>query len=380
MQRKGDGGGGGADAGGEGRDKEGGVGSVPRRWEGPLQTQAVDVGGARRVLEDARRRECRRVGFASASAVYGSADRAGGSVREDDPQEPISPYAVQKLAAEHSKLEVGTGLAIAFARTPMTVANLAHDLQQFSVGRLWLGLGSQIKPHIEARYGMPWSKPVARMKEFVRALRAIFANWNANEKLDFRGEFYTHTLMPPLFNPGPSTGGPPPIYLGGGAHRSCACGERIAWFVELCFEAVGDLGGAAFECAGDSNPCSFDEARVHLVLRIALAMKREHGDAQHRAFGGEMVAGRADHRPAAPERLGETVHVWRVNLDSLRHRSRPPEEHHAVAAAGELTEGYRTVVIAEIRQDEILPPRVRLDCSPQIGARDVRAGSTRFYG
>ncbi|MBT8450937.1 MAG: TIGR03617 family F420-dependent LLM class oxidoreductase [Deltaproteobacteria bacterium] len=141
----------------------------------------------------------------------------------EGPHEPFMPLV---LAAEHSKLEVGTGLAIAFARTPMTVANLAHDLQQFSGGRLWLGLGSQIKPHIEARYSMPWGKPVSRMKEFVQALRAILASWNDKEKLDFRGEFYTHTLMPPIFNPGPAKGGAPPIYLGGvGPKMTEAAGE-----------------------------------------------------------------------------------------------------------------------------------------------------------
>jgi len=141
----------------------------------------------------------------------------------EGPHEPFMPLV---LAAEHSKLEIGTGLAIALARTPMTVANLAHDLQQFSGGRFWLGLGSQIKPHIEARYSMPWSKPVARMKEFVRALRAILSSWNGKEKLDFRGEFYTHTLMPPIFNPGPAKGGVPPIYLGGvGAKMTQAVGE-----------------------------------------------------------------------------------------------------------------------------------------------------------
>ena len=141
----------------------------------------------------------------------------------EGPHEPFMPLV---LAAEHSKLEVGTGLAIAFARTPMTVAHLAHDLQHFSGGRFWLGLGSQIKPHIEARFSMPWSKPVTRMKEFVRALRAIFANWNTNEKLDFRGEFYKHTLMPPIFSPGPAKGGAPPIYLGGvGPKMTEAAGE-----------------------------------------------------------------------------------------------------------------------------------------------------------
>ncbi len=141
----------------------------------------------------------------------------------EGPHEPFMPLV---LAAEHSQLEIGTGLAIAFARTPMTVAHLAHDLQHFSNGRFWLGLGSQIKPHIEARFSMPWSRPVSRMKEFVRALRAIFATWDHNAKLDFRGEFYTHTLMPPVFNPGPAKGGPPPIFLGGvGPRMTEAIGE-----------------------------------------------------------------------------------------------------------------------------------------------------------
>ena len=139
---------------------------------------------------------------------------------------PLEPFMPLVLAAEHSDLEIGTGVAIAFARTPMTVAQLAHGLQNFSNGRFWLGLGSQVKPHIEARYGMPWSKPVSRMKEFVHALRAIFSHWNSGEKLDFQGEFYTHTLMPPLFNPGPAKGGAPPIYLGAvGPKMTEAAGE-----------------------------------------------------------------------------------------------------------------------------------------------------------
>lgn len=139
---------------------------------------------------------------------------------------PHEPFLSLVLAAEHTNLEIGTGVAIAFARTPMTVANTAHDLQQLSKGRFWLGLGSQIKPHIEARYSMPWSKPVTRMKEFVGALRAIWAAWYRGEKLDFRGEYYTHTLMPPIFNPGPAPGGPPPIMLGGvGPKMTEAAGE-----------------------------------------------------------------------------------------------------------------------------------------------------------
>ena len=108
------------------------------------------------------------------------------------------------IAAEHTeRLELGTGIAVAFARNPMTTASVAWELQAFSKGRLLLGLGSQIKPHIEKRFSMPWSHPAPRMREFVLAMRAIWTSWQEGTKLDFRGEFYTHTLMTPFFDPGP---------------------------------------------------------------------------------------------------------------------------------------------------------------------------------
>ena len=90
---------------------------------------------------------------------------------------------------------------MAFARSPMTLANTAWDLQAYSKGRFVLGLGSQIKPHITKRFSMEWSKPAARMREFVLAMRAIWNTWQTGDKLDFRGEFYTHTLMTPFFTP-----------------------------------------------------------------------------------------------------------------------------------------------------------------------------------
>ena len=95
----------------------------------------------------------------------------------------------------------------------MTLANVAYDLQAYSKGRFHLGLGSQIKPHIEKRFSMPWSHPAARMRELVQAIKAIWASWNTDEPLDFRGEFYRHTLMTPMFNPGPNPYGDPDIYL-----------------------------------------------------------------------------------------------------------------------------------------------------------------------
>ncbi len=124
------------------------------------------------------------------------------------------PFFPLLLAAEHTeRIELATGIAVAFARSPMTLANVGYDLQSFSKGRFILGLGSQIKPHIEKRFSMPWSHPAARMREMVSAMRAIWACWNDGEKLDFRGDFYRHTLMTPFFNPGRSDYGAPKVFL-----------------------------------------------------------------------------------------------------------------------------------------------------------------------
>lgn len=112
------------------------------------------------------------------------------------------PFFPLLLAAEHSeRVGLTTAIAVAFARNPMVVAGLAHDLNQFSDGRFTLGLGSQIEPHITKRFSMPWSKPADRMREFVLALRAIWASWLEGAELDFHGQFYRHTLMTPMFTP-----------------------------------------------------------------------------------------------------------------------------------------------------------------------------------
>jgi probable F420-dependent oxidoreductase len=131
------------------------------------------------------------------------------------------PFLPLLLAAEGTeRLELGTGIAVAFARNPMTVAQTANDLQQASGGRFLLGLGSQIKPHITKRFSMEWSHPAPRMREFVLAMRAIWGSWNERTKLDFRGEFYTHTLMTPFFDPGPNPHGAPKVFL-------AAVGEKM---------------------------------------------------------------------------------------------------------------------------------------------------------
>jgi probable F420-dependent oxidoreductase len=118
------------------------------------------------------------------------------------------------VAAGETNLDVMTNVAIAGPRSPLHLAHAAYDLQVYSGGRFRLGLGSQVKVHIEKRYGAQWAKPAARMAETVAATKAILAAWEGHSPLDFHGEYFTHTLMPPSFDPGPNPFGVPAILLG----------------------------------------------------------------------------------------------------------------------------------------------------------------------
>ena len=157
------------------------------------------------------------------TGYFSSLDAAGAAARGAEEagydgwwaaETQIDPFNGCAVATERTdRIDVGTAIAVAFARNPMTVALQANDLQALSGGRFHLGLGSQIKPHITKRYSMEWSHPAARMREFVLAVRAIWEAWAGDGALDFRGDFYTHTLMTPFFNPGPNPHGNPKIWL-----------------------------------------------------------------------------------------------------------------------------------------------------------------------
>ena len=140
--------------------------------------------------------------------------------------EPLMTLAL--AAAQTTTISLGTGIMVAFGRSPMNTAMMANDVQLLSRGRLVLGLGTQIKPHIEKRYSMPWSHPVPRMREYVLALRAIWASWNDGSPLRFRGEFYKHMLMTPFFDPGPNEFGNPNVFI-------AAVGPKMT-------EVVGEIG------------------------------------------------------------------------------------------------------------------------------------------
>ncbi len=154
-------------------------------------------------------------------------DRAFSFEAKHDPFLPLA------TAAEHTDaIPLGTAIAIAFARTPMTLANIGWDLQTLTGGRFTLGLGSQIAPHITQRFSMPWSDPAARMRELVLGIRAIWDAWSSGTALDFRGDYYTHTRMVPAFDPGPNEFGRPAILTAGfGPAMTAVAGEVADGFL-----------------------------------------------------------------------------------------------------------------------------------------------------
>jgi probable F420-dependent oxidoreductase len=163
--------------------------------------------------------------------------------------------ALTLAARATSTISLHSGIAVAFARNPMNVAVLANDIQLISGGRFALGLGSQVRPHIERRYSMPWSHPAARMEEFIAAIRAIWNTWATGEKLAFRGEFYHHTLMTDFFNPGPNPYGNPPILLA----------------------AVGELMTGVAARAADGMLCHSFTTETYLRERTLPALRAARG-------------------------------------------------------------------------------------------------------
>ncbi|MCB0966377.1 MAG: LLM class F420-dependent oxidoreductase [Ilumatobacter sp.] len=136
---------------------------------------------------------------AAAKGAQLEAEGYSGAWTAETAHDPFLPLALAAQAT--SEIELGTSIAVAFARNPMLLANIGWDMQALSGGRFVLGLGSQIKPHITKRFSMEWSKPAARMREMILAIRAIWDTWENGSPLEFRGEFYRHTLMTPFFTP-----------------------------------------------------------------------------------------------------------------------------------------------------------------------------------
>jgi len=164
----------------------------------------------------------------SAGACFAELEAAGydGAFSFESSHDPFLPLAA--AAATTTRLRLGTAVAIGLARNPMVLAETGNDLQTMTGGRFVLGLGSQIRPHIERRFSESWSSPARRMGELVAAIKAIWTAWDRGVPLDFRGEFYRHTLMTPAFDPGPNPFGPPPVLIGGVGPEMVATAGEVA--------------------------------------------------------------------------------------------------------------------------------------------------------
>jgi probable F420-dependent oxidoreductase len=224
---------------------------------------------------------------------------------------PHDPFFPLLLAGEHTeRIELITAVAIAFARTPMTLANVAYDLHLASEGRFVLGLGTQIKPHIERRFSMPWSRPAARMREFVLALRAIWASWHEGKPLDFRGEFYTHTLMTPFFDPGPNPYGLPRVFLGGvGPHMTEVAGEVADGFMIHPFSTAKFIHETTLP-ALDRGLARANRTRADLEIAFPVMIVAEDDEAKRAAGVDAMRARLAFYGSTPAYRVVLETHGW----------------------------------------------------------------------
>ncbi len=181
------------------------------------------------------------------------------------------------------RIDVGTAIAVAFPRSPMHVAYAAHDLQALTRGRFVLGLGSQVKAHIEKRFAAVWSQPAERMREFVLALRAIWSTWQTGQRLAFRGEFYRHTLMSPFFSPEDHGFGPPRVWL-------AAVGPRMT-------EIAGEVTDGLL-CHGFTTDRYLTEVTIPRLLDGARRAGKQRGDLEV-SLPVFVVTGRDDEEVAA---------------------------------------------------------------------------------
>lgn len=163
---------------------------------------------------------------AEAAAIAAEADGFDGVSVPETRHDPFISLALTARAT--STISLRSEIVVAFARNPMTVAASANDIQLISGGRFQLGLGSQVRPHIERRFSMPWSHPADRMEEFISAIRAIWECWATGTPLAFRGNFYHHTLMTDFFNPGPNPHGNPSVLLAAVGERMTGVAGRVA--------------------------------------------------------------------------------------------------------------------------------------------------------
>jgi probable F420-dependent oxidoreductase len=268
----------------------------------------------------------------------------------------IDPMLACGVAAERTeRLDLGTSILVAFARNPMTVALQANDLQALSGGRFHLGLGSQIKPHITKRYSMPWSKPAARMREFVLAIREIWRCWETGGKLDFRGDFYTHTLMSPFFNPGPNPHGNPKVFLAAvGPLMTEAAGEVADGMLVHAFSTERYLREATLPALerGAANAGRSLEGFEITAPAMVVARDEEKEIAEGVEFVKQQIAfygSTPAYRPVLE------LHGWGELQEELNARTKRGEWDNASLIDDEMVEAFAVVgtpeeAIAEVKR------------------------------
>jgi probable F420-dependent oxidoreductase len=151
---------------------------------------------------------------------------AGGVFTFEGPRDPFLPLGV--AATVPGRLTLYPNVAISLPRSPLHLAQQAWDLQRASGGRFMLGLGTQVRRHVQQRYGARWESPVEQQREWLLAIRAIWASWQDRVPLGFEGRWTRHTYMPPLFDPGPLPAGPPPMLIGAVGPRMLALATEVA--------------------------------------------------------------------------------------------------------------------------------------------------------
>lgn len=218
-----------------------------------------------------------------------------------------------------SRIELQSSIAVAFARNPMTVAIDANDVQLISGGRFQLGLGSQVKAHIERRFAMPWGQPAARMEDFLGAVRAIWHAWATGERLVYRGEFYKHTLMTDFFNPGPNPHGNPPILLAAVGERMTAVAGRAAdGLLVHPLTSTPYLRDKTVPVLTEARGGSLDGFTLGLSALVVLGADEESRKAADRAVRGQIAfyASTPSYRPVLE------LHGWGDLADRLNTMSR----------------------------------------------------------
>lgn len=262
------------------------------------------------------------------------------------------PFLPLVLAAEHTeRVVLGTAIALAFPRSPMHLAYLAHDLHLQSRGRFVLGLGAQIRTHIEKRFSARWDRPVARMRELVLALRAIQRCWYAGERLAFHGEFYRHTLMTPIFEPAPSPYGAPPVWLAAVQPRMTElAGEVADGLIVHPFNSRPFLERALLPALARGRARAGRAPAACTVLVQALIATGMH-DAE-RELATSMVRGQLAFYASTPAyRPVLEVHGWGALQDELHALSKRGEW----AAMGERISDEMLTTFAAVGTPEEIP-------------------------